>query len=866
MATMSPKRLVLALAFVLLPAAIALAQTENPAADPKSIVQAGNVRFTVLTQQLLRLEWAEDGHFEDAASLVFINRRLPVPQFKAETAGGWLSLSTNRLRLRYKANSGQFDAENLSIDLDLNGRTVSWHPGMKDTGNLGGTLRTLDGVKGDAQLEPGLVSRAGWVLIDDSARPLFDNSPWPWVISRHKAARQDWYFFGHGHDYRQALKDFTLVAGKIPMPPRFAFGTWWSRYWAYTDAELKELVEEFESHDVPLDVLVVDMDWHITFGTKWSDKKFDQSGHTLGWTGYTWNKAYFPDPEGFLHWCKEHGLKTTLNLHPAGGVQPHEEHYAEMARAMGIDPSTQKYVPFNITDKKFAENYLKILHYPLERQGIDFFWLDWQQEQTTAVEGLNPTWWLNYVHTSDMERRGKRPLIFHRWGGLGNHRYQIGFSGDTISVWESLAFQPYFTATAANVGYGYWSHDIGGHMPGEVSPELYARWIQFGTFSPILRTHTTKNPNAERRIWAYPADYFQAMRDAFLLRYAMIPYLYTSAREAYDTGISICRPLYYDYPEAEEAYGARNEYMFGDLLLVAPITSAGSAETGLAQESVWLPEGKWVEWYTGTLLKGPGNFDRSFALDEIPVYVKAGAVIPMQPKMQHSGEKPIDPLILTIFPQEEGSEKLYADEGDSLGYKKNECAWTEIRHFQQPDGKLKIEISPAQGSYPGMPNARSYQIRLVGSWPPSRVWCNGRTIAFARDGTSPGWTYDGNKITPIITTPRFDVRRGVEVLVEFPKELTARMDLLDGFAAKRARLEWAMNQINSQWPGQWSPDALVELVQTGTRLAIDPGSAGGELEKFQSGIPAVINAIGNIGLKPDVLKKIQDGLKSVVPM
>src|SRR5438309_2329297 len=159
-----------------------------------------------------------------------------------------------------------------------------------------------------------------------------------------------------------------------------------------------------------------------------------------------------------------------------------------------------------------------------------------------------------------MERRGKRGLLFYRWGGLGNHRYQIGFSGDTTSDWPSLAFQPYFTATAANVGYAYWSHDIGGHLPGVVGPELYTRWIQFGAFSPVLRTHTTKNPEAERRIWAYPAPYADIMHQAFVLREALIPYIYTEARRTYDTGVAFLRPLYYDSPEAEEAYHVPGEY------------------------------------------------------------------------------------------------------------------------------------------------------------------------------------------------------------------------------------------------------------------------------------------------------------------
>ena len=192
--------------------------------------------------------------------------------------------------------------------------------------------------------------------------------------------------------------------------------------------ELEDLVGEFRMHSVPLDVLVVDMDWHLTFNQRWGNNVRDQADQTLGWTGYTWDRGYFPDPDAFLHWCEDHGLKTTLNLHPASGIQPHEEQYSVMARAMGIDPSTKEYVPFDIVDKNFALNYFKYVIHPLERRGVDFWWLDWQQWGTTKIAGVTPTWWLNYVFFTDMERQGRaRPILFHRWGGLGNHRYQVGF-------------------------------------------------------------------------------------------------------------------------------------------------------------------------------------------------------------------------------------------------------------------------------------------------------------------------------------------------------------------------------------------------------------------------------------------------------
>ncbi len=792
----------------------------------------------MLTPQLIRMEWSESGKFEDHASLVFIVRRLPVPKFNVATSGRDLNIATDKLKLRYRKGSGRFTADNLEVSFQLNGKRVTWRPGMEDKGNLGGTLRTLDGVKGSAPLSAGLVSRDGWVVVDDSKRPLFDNSDWPWAMSRPPGERQDWYFFGYGHDYRRALGDFVAVAGRIPLPPRFAFGSWWSRYWAYTDEEFKDLVQQFREHDVPLDVLVIDMDWHPTFGVRWWENKKDPSGHVLGWTGYTWNPLYFPDPGGFLSWVHQQGLKATLNMHPASGVQPFEQQYPEMAHAMGIDPATKQYVPFDIANKKFATNYMNILHHPLEKLGIDFFWLDWQQEPDTSLPGLNNTWWLNYVHFTDMEREGKRPLLFHRWGGLGNHRYQIGFSGDTISVWESLAFQPYFTATAANVGYGYWSHDIGGHQPGPVAPELYTRWIQFGIFSPILRTHTTKNPNSERRIWAYPEPYAEIMRNAYLLRYAMIPYIYTAAREAYDSGISLLRPLYYDWPEAPEAYDFKDEYMFGDDMLVAPITAPLGASNDLAAKSIWLPPGTWMEWFTGAVLKGPAKVERSFGLDEIPVYVRAGAIIPMQPKMLNTGERPVNPLILTVFPGDEGSTRVYADAGNTLGYKSSEFAWTEVRQSRQAS-TLRIEIMPVQGSYPGMASERAYEIRLPVSWPPESVSANGQPVPFTRESAVPGWRYDGDHLTTIVTLPKQPVTSKLAVTVNFSAQFAGKEFLLAGAAGKIARVKHAMAMAEEAWPNGWAPDVMLDAAQTGNRITLKPASAVQELERLNRNLPEI---------------------------
>jgi alpha-glucosidase len=866
------------------PGTLAAEGIYDPVADPRAVVEMGHARFTVLTPELIRMEWAADGKFEDHASFVFLNRKLPVPKFEHSVSEGKqkLTVKTSALTIEYTPSAGKvnpdgrFTPESLTISLTVDGRQVLWHPGMVDDQNLMGTTRTLDGALGDKTREPieqGLVSRSGWAVVDDSSRPLFDSadfsfregekSPWPWVMERPAGERQDWYFFGYGHDYKKALGDYVRVAGRIPLPPRFAFGTWWSRYWAYTDQEIEEIVKGFHENDVPLDVFVIDMDWHPTFGMKFN--VMDQSGHSKGWTGYSWNKLYFPDAEQFLSKLHAAGLKTSLNLHPASGIEPWEDRYPEMAKAMGIDPETKQYVKFDIPDKKFATNYMNLILHPLEKQGIDFWWLDWQQEHTTKLPGVTPTWWLNYVHFTDQQREGNRPLLFHRWGGLGNHRYQIGFSGDTVSVWPSLAFQPWFTATAANVGYAYWSHDIGGHMPGAVAPELYTRWVQFGAFSPILRTHTTKNPESERRIWAYPEPYSGILRSTFQLRYAMQPYLYTEARRTFETGVAFFRPLYYDWPDAPEAYTSKNEYVFGDEMLVAPVVAAANKVTELASEDVWLPKGDWMEWPTGKHLAGGATVERSFSIDQVPVYLKAGAIVPMQPPMLYTGQKPVDPLIVNVWPLEAGassSYSVYEDSGVSVEYQRGVFSRTPIKATETAD-TLRLEIGPVEGSYPGMMKTRSYEVRLPADWPPERVTVNGVAVKRAGPTGKGGWSFEGNTLTTVIPVAASSVETRVTVEVHRAQGMTARRGELDGFAGAMTRLRGAYDAMNKTGPISTPPDALVDAMQSGDRLGYHPEKATEELKHFREALTQAQAALDEIA--KDFPQRMQIFARSLNP-
>lgn len=747
----------------------------NPKAAQQAVVVCGNARFTVLTDRLVRMEWAADGKFEDRASLAVINRNLPVPAFKADRKGDGVTIKTSRLTIAY--TGGKFAPGNLSASFKMNGKTVVWHPGDAATGNLKGTTRTLDGCKGfsrlshrEKELEDGILSRDGWAIVDESTRHLLeaDGSDWgEWVCERPEGERIDWYIFAYGHDYLAALNDFTKIAGGIPLPPKYVFGYWWSRYWIYTDEEMLQLADDMRSRDIPADVFIIDMDWHETW--KPLDKRtgHDEFDQRRGWTGYTWDRDLIPDPVGLLSDLHAKGFKTALNLHPASGIRPYEDCYERfvadyLSRTDDYDgpegyiypeggytfkgnkgpvgkPGWSAPVPFRLDQQAWADAYFNSVIRPLERQGVDFWWLDWQQwRESKYVKDLSNTFWCNYAFWNDKVRQTRsqglsapRPLIYHRWGGLGSHRYQLGFSGDTYQDWEVLKFLPYFTSTASNVGYGYWGHDIGGHQQdrehrGPRNAEIYTRWMQFGVFTPIFKTHATQDANMDCRIWIYP-DHYEYLKAAIKMRYDLSPYIYDAAHQATETGVSMCRPLYYYYPETEEAYKWNEEYFFGDNILATAITEP-CGEDGVADRDVWLPKGEWYDCAHGGLLRGGKVHKLKYALDQNPWFVRAGAVIPLAPEGIRNLQEQETGLRLMVVPGSAPCKIVhYEDDGISQNYVRG-YASTSIEKSVS-GRKTVLKIGAREGSYDGAPASRCISVVLEGvTKAPAAVRLNGTAL------------------------------------------------------------------------------------------------------------------------------------------
>ncbi len=720
------------------------------------MITGTDYRITILTDRMIRLEYNEDGTFVEECTKLVANRDFPDCGYKVLRRKDGLRIDTGKLIISY--DERPFLSGGLSIEVKSTGAV--WHYGKtygSNDGNFLGTGRTLDGADGGIWLEKGLFGKQGYGILDDSSSPILKAGE----FKKREGKGIDLYFFGYGKDYREGLKDFMKLAGSVPLLPRYALGNWWSRYHRYTEEEYTELLDRFEEEKIPLSVAVIDMDWHLT--------KVDPK-YGSGWTGYTWDPECFPDPERFLKGLKERGLTATLNLHPADGVRPFESMYGRVATSMGKDPRGEETIPFDLEDPKFRKAYFEEIMHPMEDMGVDFWWIDWQQGTGEEEGKLDPLLLLNHYHFEDRKKTGGRAMIFSRYAGPGSHRYPVGFSGDTIMSWKSLEYQPYFTSTAANIGYGWWSHDIGGHMMGSKDEERLIRWIQFGVFSPIMRLHSSNSPFFNKEPWTLKEPYRRICGNFMRLRHRLIPYLYTMNELSHREGRILCEPMYYAYPDEPLAYEAKGEYSFGTELLVGTVTKKIDPELQKAASYMYIPDGRWYDLFSGRIYKKEGGRRLYRGIEEIPVLLKAGGILPLQ-ELQSPGEminteraeNSRNPKALQILLGygKDGAFTLYEDDGVTTAYEEGHAVTTKMELECGKKGTLRFRIDPAEGDLSLIPARRSYEISLYG------VCATEDTKAEIRIGKKKqmaGICYDEEKHTVMVKLPETVVTRPVEVL------------------------------------------------------------------------------------------------------
>ncbi len=759
----------------------------SPVARQENILLWHDYRITLLGDRLFRIEKDASGRFCDEATLSVWFRDAKAVPYTSDAKASSLTLKTAGATLRLYD-----DFTKSRIIIDGKSRPIDNHD------NLLGTLRTLDECNGAWRcnyltkqyvmaMENGILSKSGVAVIDDTKTALLLQNGLP---AERPAQEMDIYAFAYGHDYRAALRALYQITGNTPLIPRYALGNWWSRYHDYTEREYLHVMDRLASRNLPFTVATVDMDWHWSREALDEEKRFAETGkhgphygvkanegRFAGWTGYSWNTRLFPDYRRFLRALSARGLKTTLNLHPADGVRFFEDMYEEMATAVGIDPATEEVIRFDITDPKFINAYFRVLHKPYEKDGVEFWWMDWQQGCNTKIPGVDPLWCLNHYHTLDNAKE-HAPLLLSRYCGIGSHRYPLGFSGDTHITWETLNYLPYFTANASNVGYTWWSHDIGGHMYGENSGELYARFVQFGVFSPINRLHDCSRPFHTKEPIVYTNGGGLIAEEFLRLRHRMIPYLYSASYETTVNGRALIEPMFYEHPEKADAYRYKNQYFFGSSLLVAPVTTP-MKKGGLALTEVWLPGGHWTDIFTGDEYEGGRVVTMARWMDSLPALLCEGGILPLDGR-DTTNDLSNPNRLNVLVANGSGSYILHEDDGngnfaDTVMTSDSPaplCQTFTIRGEDQggiiPTRTYRIEFrNLTVGEITVTANGAEY----------SYTWDDDGCLSVTLDNVSPGTTYEIKILYPARNSLAFAKTRCLYSLQRLAWDNTKRLDL-----------------------------------------------------------------------------------------
>ncbi len=736
-----------------------------------------DTRFVVLSESLLALQRKDpSGKFPEGVSFAVRNRDFPPVAFDTRVEDGRVWVKTRCFEVSIDATG---DPLSLQGKVTSQGEFPIADVQAEDKENFGGFRRSLDIALGqrrvavntgkfvDLRPDPpfGLLSRRGWTILSHSPSDALKHVPKEgWSKTLSYGISKNWselFLFAYGHDFATAWRDYFRLTGNVPLIPRWMLGGWYSRYWEHTDPEYREIVQRFRAEGMPLDGIVVDTSWHHK-----------------GWYNVEYNTENFPDMKAFHDWAESQNIKVMFNHHPLqveitdpekrkeflnriGGVAQDQtannadnEDNKTVLRDLGkMEKNT---IPYDMTNPAHWQAYDQMFLEPLFRDGLDVLWHDTR----LGPLDINEMYW----QLAERHLPGRRPLTLalpHMDQPLTTHREPIFYVGDSWISWESLRDQiGYFLQHAIHGNIV--SMDIGGYKsmtdefaemvrtwlpPSEVPylgieemrhPELFARWIQCGVVSPILRLHAANRSSNGlsdlqlRQPWLWGPEVLDSARHSFQLRYRLLPYIYTAMREWHDTGMPLTRPMWVDYPDSKEAYEYKLQYLFGPDLLAAPFHDRSEEDKPwVGSKEVWFPAGVWVDWFTGERITGPAVKTVTKGINEFPLYIREGAVIPCGKYVAHSGE-PLNHLVLEIATPENDSSttaRLYEDDGESREYQDKNHRWTDT-HFERKEGRVKLDIKAVAGSFPGEVKERSYEVVFRNlSAVPENIELNGGKIA-----------------------------------------------------------------------------------------------------------------------------------------
>lgn len=666
-------------------------------ANPASVLKGDKYRITILTERLIRLEYNENGLFEDSPTELVWYRNLPKPDYTVINNQANLIVETKYFSLNYVKEApfaGKSVNKTNTLRIDLKGTDKVWYYGHQEIKNFGAPVLQKNGVADDDMNYNmrGLYSIDGFASIDDSNTPLLNARGN--VVARTNQ-EIDIYVFMYGRDFSLALKDYYMITGYPALIPRYALGNWWSRNDTYDDAKIADLMKNFDDHHIPISVLMLDKDWHLRIK--------EENRHLM--TGFTFNGSLFKNPSELVSKIHERGIRIGVNINPVEGFYPIDAFFETAAKY--LPKNENGIIPFNVYDAKTVDVYLKVFIHPLDNYGIDFFWVDWYDEKRTQELAM-----LKHYHFYDMMRNYKRrPMVYGYNARVAAHRYPVLYAGKSVVGWDTLALIPYFNGRAANIGVSWWSHDIGGYFNGVEDNELYERYVQLGTFSPILKLSADEGRFYKREPWRWGIRTYAIATEYLTLRHRLIPYLYSEAYRYYKYGIPFIQPVYYQYPELFDDVLYRNEYSLGSEFFISPIITKKDPIMERTIHKFFLPEGTWFNYRSGKKYLGRRKHISFFRNEEYPAFVKAGAIIPMAIHSNINDTRPPITMEVQIFPGESNSYRLYEDDGVSDLYLQGYSITTLIEYNYLPNNYTVI-VRPIEGKTGIIPAKRNYIFRF----------------------------------------------------------------------------------------------------------------------------------------------------------
>jgi alpha-glucosidase len=619
--------------------------------------------------------------------------------------------------------------------------------------------------------------RAHGIFFDNTFRSSFDMAAEaPDLYSFGAEGGELNYYFFAGPTPKDVVARFTELVGRISLPPRWALGYIQSRYSYYPESKVRFIAENFRRRQIPCDAIFLDIDYMDGFRV------------------FTWNKERFPDPKRMMTDLRQQGFHVIAIVDPYVKVDPNFWVYRQGLKGGYFlkNPdgtlATGRGWPGESAFPDYASSQVRDwwagLYKEQLEQGVSGFLTDMNEPTILVDQGPEKTLDLKVMHDADGTPRShaeihnvygmletmatrdgmlrvhpnERPFIVTRATFAGGQRYAAQWSGDNWGTWDHLRLSMPMLMGMGLSGLQFSGADIGGIWP-VPSPELYARWLQSGVLTPFTWTHSAGPGNLEP--WAFGNRLEAINRSSIELRYRLMPYIYTSFWEASKTGLPIMRPLLLEFPTDPAAVDVNDEYLFGNDLLVAPVTK--DDETS---RSVYLPAGVWYDYWTGRRYTGPRNVAAEAPLERIPLFVRGGAILPSQQPVQYTDQAPIDPLTLDVYPDGVSSRSYYEDDGISFNYERGVYLLRQLTARETARG-VRVEISAPQGTY--APAKRSLVVRVhAQQTEPATIAAGAETLprlasADALANAAQGWSYDSDARVVWVKIPDQEAATAIDV-------------------------------------------------------------------------------------------------------